>query len=442
MSGADYLRVTRKRRDQQAATAFSLAALAVVGFVLAAHQRITTAGFSVGVVIGLFSLTYLGVKMYLSTKYSSFDNEAPGDLQAAVVVPVYNEDPVALKAALESIIKQSRRVDEIWVIDDHSKDTECFELAQQLLAGREGAHVIRAEKNGGKRHAQSHAFTQSQADVFITVDSDTILDSDAVKEGLRPFGIDSNIQAVTGNVRVLNWDENILTRLSSLRYANSFLWERAAYSSFGGNVLCACGALSFWRGDLVRKNLDDYLTQKFLGVEVPYGDDRRLTNYALSEGKVVLQDTALGYTAVPQRWSHYLRQQTRWNKSFFRETLWTLKNLRHRRGAWTLAAAEVSLWAAAFSLLTFRYGLDIVKMEAEFPMDLLWFGAMMSYARSVRFLGSQDVGRKEQWITFALAPLYWVMTFTILVPLRFISIMTMKSGSWGTRKKVEVRLAA
>lgn len=442
MTGANYLRVTRKRRDRQAATAFLFAALAVVGFALATHQRITNAGFSLGVIIGVIGMAYLAGKMILSTRYSSFDNEPDANIVTAVVVPVYNEDPVALKAALTSILEQSHPVSEIWVIDDHSKDLECFELAQHMLADRAGSHVIRAERNGGKRHAQSYAFTQSSADIFITVDSDTILDSDAIKEGLRPFASDPNIQAVTGNVRVLNWNENVLTRLSSLRYANSFLWERAAYSSSGGNVLCACGALSFWRGSLVRENLDDYLTQKFLGVEVPYGDDRRLTNYALSAGKVVLQDTALGYTAVPQRWNHYLRQQTRWNKSFFRETLWTLTNLRHRRGAWLLAAAEVSLWLAAFSLLTFHYALDLIQWKADLPLYLVWFGAMMSYARSVRFLGSQELPTKEQLITFALAPLYWIMTFTILVPLRFISLLTMKSGAWGTRKKVEVRLTA
>jgi hyaluronan synthase len=439
-SGAEYLRSTRRSRDKQAFAAFLLAALAVLGFALATHKNIRAEGLHFGMFLGLISLTYLGIKMYFSTRYSSFDNPTPQYLSTAVVIPVYNEDPTAFRACLTSILDQSHPLDEIWVIDDRSPDTTCYEIAREMLATHPGAHVIRAAKNGGKRHAQGLAFRQIRADIYITVDSDTILDRDAVREGLRPFGTDPQIQAVTGNVRVLNWDENVLTRLTTIRYANSFLWERAAYSRLNGSVLCACGALSFWRSSLVHEHLEDYLTQTFLGVEVPYGDDRRLTNYALSKGRVVLQDTALGYTAVPEKWGHYLRQQSRWNKSFFRESLWTLTNLQHNKRVWSLAMAEVGLWVAAFTLLTLRYAWDIATFSVQLPLYMLWFGTMMSYARSVRFLGSQGMTRAQQWSTFLLAPLYWVVTLTLLVPLRFISLMTMKSGSWGTRKKIEVTI--
>jgi len=325
------------------------------------------------------------------------------------------------------------------VIDDRSTNTACLEIAHEMLANNPAAKVIQAKQNGGKRNAQAHAFTQSTADIFITVDSDTILDRDAIAEGLKPF-VDETVEAVTGNVRVLNWDENVLTRLTTIRYANAFLWERAAYSRINGSVLCACGSLSFWRASLIADHLEDYLTQTFLGVEVPYGDDRRLTNYALGRGKVILQDTSLGYTAVPERWGHYLRQQTRWNKSFFRESLWTLSNLFHNKRVWLLAGAEIGLWVGASLVLVLRYAFDIATLSAELPLYLLWFGTMMSYARSVRFLGSQGMTKTQQWTTFALAPLYWLMSLALLVPLRFYSLLTMKSASWGTRKAVEVNL--
>ncbi len=50
--------------------------------------------------------------------------------------------------------------------------------------------------------------------------------------------------------------------------------------------------------------MPDFLSQTFLGVPAIFGDDRRLTNYALLEGKVVFQQTAVAWTAVPQRLGH------------------------------------------------------------------------------------------------------------------------------------------
>ena len=115
---------------------------------------------------------------------------------------------------------------------------------------------------------------------------------------------------VAGFVSAYNWSQNVLTRLTDLRYVSAFLAERAAYSFFGA-VLCCCGSLAFYRADVVRANLDDFLDQRFLGRVATYGDDRRLTNYALQSGRVVLCSRARASTAVPERFGHYLRQQVR-----------------------------------------------------------------------------------------------------------------------------------
>jgi hypothetical protein len=56
--------------------------------------------------------------------------------------------------------------------------------------------------------------------------------------------------------------------------------------------------------------MPDFLSQTFLGVPAIFGDDRRLTNYVLLQGKVVFQETAVAWTAVPQRLGHFARQQT------------------------------------------------------------------------------------------------------------------------------------
>ena len=136
-------------------------------------------------------------------------------------------------------------------------------------------------------------------------------------------------------------------------------------------------------------------------------DDRRLTNYALTRGRVHFQDSAVAYTAVPERLNHYVRQQTRWNKSFFRETLWALRQFRPWSRVGLFSLGEIGLWCV--------FTLSLIAVVALYP---IWIGhrpsawllvllSLMAYARSVRYLGSQRTPLRRQVGIYLLAPLYW-----------------------------------
>lgn len=391
-------------------------------------------------VYGAAALAYLAAKLALSLAYRPSDIE-PGPVDGvAVILPFYNEDEAILRASLASILAQSRPADAIVVVDDGSASTACFEMAREMLAGSShpGAIVHRLSSNCGKRHAQAWAVRRIRSEIIITVDSDTVLDRDAFREGLRPFG-DPEVQGVTGNVQVLNEGTNLLTHLTSVRYANAFLWERAAYS-VAGAVLCACGSLSFWRRGVLADNLTDYTSQRFAGVSVMFGDDRRLTNYALTRGRVQFQDSAVAYTTVPERLHHYVRQQTRWNKSFFRETLWALRRFRPWSRVGLFSLGEIGLWCV-FTLslvgLVIVYPLWVGQLPSAW---LLVFLSLMAYARSVRYLGSQRTPMRRQIGIYLLAPLYGLMHICLLTPIRVWSLLTLRRAGWGTRSRVEVTL--
>ncbi len=421
---------------RRSVAAVAMFAVATVGVLVTAR----VGGGRVGL-YGAATFTYLAVKLALSVLYRpARDGEEPPPVRAAVVVPLYNEDPGAFAACLDSLRAQTRRPDEVWVVDDGSTSDTCARLARQRQAAFAAAgvvlHVARFPVNRGKRHAQAHAFRRSGADVFVTVDSDTVLDPHALAEGLKPFR-DPRVMAATGRVRALNATANLLTRLIDLRYANAFLYERAAYSALGA-VLCCCGSLSFYRSRIVQQNLADFVHQRFLGVEVHYGDDRRLTNYALREGRVVFQATCLGHTAVPERFGHWLRQQLRWNKSFIRETWWCLTRFRPWSWPWVLSALELTTWVAMSVALVFA----LVVRSGEAGLAALWFyganAAFLAYARSVRYIGEPDLPLARQIGVFLLAPLYAVVHVFVLIPLRLVAFATLRRTGWGTRSTVEV----
>lgn len=410
---------------------FGIVAIAVVVLV-----RETGVGLST---YGVLAFGYLTVKLVLAVAYRPLRGDPAEAGSVAAVVPFYNEDPAALEACLASILGQSRPLDRIYVIDDGSDDHDCLIAALRLLtaAGHRGAIVYRLERNRGKRHAQAWAFARVRTDIVLTVDSDTVLHEHAVREGLRGFA-DPSVQAVTGNVQAHNASTNLLTRLTSLRYANAFLWERAAYSTLG-SVLCACGSFSLWRVDLIRDHLADYTAQTFLGTPVMYGDDRRLTNYALTRGKVLLQDTAVAYTTVPDRFRHFVNQQLRWNKSFFRETMWALNTFRPWHRVWWLSFAELALWLCF--TLAMIIALAVVPLLTNSPPSAwyLAFVAVMAYARSVRYLGSQRSSLRSQLGVYLLAPLYGLLYLVVLMPIRMWALCTLRNPSWLTRARVEVR---
>lgn len=365
-------------------------------------------------------------------------------LDVAVLITMFNEDPEALRACLESLLRQTRKPSSVTVIDDGSEDPRGVLTAHEMrlffLDRGIDFSVIEQPVNMGKREALAVGVHQHPtADVYLGVDSDTLLHEDALMEGLKPFA-DPSVNGVTGQVLAWNHRTNLLTRLIDLRYANAFLFERAAYSLLG-SVLCICGSLGFYRGTVVRENLEDFLGQTFLGRKCTYGDDRRLTNYCLMTGKVVMQSSAVAWTLVPERFGHYVKQQVRWNKSFFRESLWVICNQSMAKPSFWLTFVEMASW------ITFTIGLMSSLVVAPFRAGIgilpIWllFAMLLSYARSARYLeaGHERMPVWERVGTYLIAPLYGFLHVGVLLWLRMYALATLRDTRWGTREKgVEV----
>ncbi|MGI5216201.1 glycosyltransferase [Plantactinospora sp. CA-290183] len=398
---------------------------------------------------GLAVFTLLSIKLMASVVARAYVATADGlrgldRLYVATVVPVHNEDPKTFRRALEALLAQTRPPDAIVVVDDASESTACRDLARSYTeafaaVGTE-LRVIRFDTNRGKRLGIAEVVrTFDQADVYLGVDSDTVLHPSAVRNGLMPFS-DPRVRAVTGLVLALNAGSNLLTRLIDVRYANAFLYERSAYSSVG-SVLCACGSLAFYHGPTLRTYLDDFLSQTFLGRPATYGDDRRLTNYCLTEGTVVLQPTALAWTLVPERLGHFIRQQTRWNKSFFRESIWVLANMRLRKPATWLAGIELTSWLVFTAVLLWALLVMPWIVGPGIWISYLTAICLLSYVRSIRYIdmpGPHGRSIRQRLVGFALSPLYGLLHVFLLLPLRFYSLATLRDNGWGTRNAVEV----
>ncbi len=387
-----------------------------------------------------FALGSLLLRVILaSTSTPAEDPEGlADDLFLGLVVPFYNEDPTYFSLCLESISDQSRPPGTVWLIDDASSSNECYEYALEWAKRQTfEVHVHQLTVNVGKRHGQAIAFYNQTVDVWMTCDSDTMFDNDAIAEGLKPFA-DPRVHGVAGLTMGYNWKKNVLTRIIDIEFVNSFLIGRACLSRFGA-VLVSCGTIAFYRGSVVMKNIDDYLNETFMGSPVRAGDDRKLTQYCLLEGRMVYQESSVAYTALPERLNHLIRQRIRWSASFYRAILWTAQNLpKNRLAFWMIFWQAVEL--VSFLLVFVAFILHITSVLL--PAMIVYFGymAVISYVRSIRYLTvpRPDMSMKDRLLSVAISPLISILYTFILTPVRYYSVLRSKENKWGTRQQVEV----
>lgn len=392
---------------------------------------------------GYAVLTFLAFKLGLAILYRP-PRGRDLSLSVAAIITVHNEDPVTFGRCLTSLLRQTRPPAELTVVDDGSASSDCLHLARSYISAFSELgvryRVLAHDRNLGKRMGLADGFRAAwHADVYLCIDSDTELKATALEKAIAYFS-DPRVQSVTGTVLASNWDTNFLTRLIDLRYANAFLGERAAYSAVG-SVLCACGSLALYRGDVVRKYLDDFLKQRFLGQQCTYGDDRRLTYYCLREGRVLLAPDAVAWTVVPERMDHFLRQQLRWSKSFIRESWCTLTSMPVTRMPWWLSLLEVTTWAAFTSALLYTLLARPLITGQLSAASYLAATLLLAYARSGHYFRAEhaNLGLFTRLMTFALAPVYGLVHMILLLPLRLVAVLTLRDNSWGTRTTVEVR---
>jgi teichuronic acid biosynthesis glycosyltransferase TuaG len=95
-------------------------------------------------------------------------------VDVAVVIPVYNGAATILRA-MESVLKQSVVVKEIWVIDDHSLDNTVALISDYLRGFTEELpriEILTSDKNCGPGLSRNRAWDLSQAEYIAFLDAD------------------------------------------------------------------------------------------------------------------------------------------------------------------------------------------------------------------------------------------------------------------------------
>lgn len=442
-------------------TVAALAALALSGFFAwgAVHLVVTVRhGMGSETSLGLVWLACFALLWWVPLAWFERPMRATGGqaaeldrLSVTVQIPVYNEDPRVLEMCLRSVLEQSRRVDRVRVVDDGSADPDTGEAVdyadiRDRFLERAAAAGVEATwdrtPNRGKRYAQMHVLAQDDADVFVTLDSDSVMDRHAVREGLAPFA-DPKVQSVAGHVIVLNRSTNLLTRMTGLLYLPFTRGLRSAQSVLR-RVTINSGTLAFYRAHLVRDRAGVYENETFMGRPMQMNDDSMLTFYALLEGDTVHQPSSLVFTLVPERAGHYFGQQLRWMRGTTVRHLWWLRYMPVRGVVfWVTVLEYLHLFLGyAIPLLILAHP-GLRAQAGDIAVAALVIGTAVGYLMTLRIftIVRSDETVLQRFLLFLLAPVATLWRLVLLRPLYLYAMLTCgRIADWGTRDRVEVSL--
>ncbi|MBO0452565.1 glycosyltransferase [Candidatus Enterococcus murrayae] len=394
------------------------------------------------VVIAFMWNAFLTLSSYFNPIYVKPDNRSISEFRTAVVIPVYNEDKEIFKKVLDSLSNQTCLPDYVYVIEDGSlEENKCEDLFNDWRNKFSNKAKYFYKENAGKREAQAVAFQElnNLVDIFITIDSDTILNEDAIEQGLYPF-FDEKIMSVGGALLDYNNRDNFLTRAVGVSFVSAFSNGRSAYSRLKA-VNVNHGCLAFYRSIVIDTYIDHYLSQIVFSQKAKFGDDRMLTQYASIMGDTVYQETSIGYTLNPIKLSHLMRQRSRWWRSFWWGGLWFIKHQSPKRAAWWIQLSHFISFGAytpVFIAVYFYY--PIIKMQ--FPIVVLLYMIALGYFRNIRTLtfDRNDMSKLYQFVSYLLfSPFSTLINLLICSILQIYGLLTVwKVANWGTRKNVEV----
>lgn len=286
--------------------------------------------------------------------------------------------------------------------------------------------------NQGKKRAQCVTFAGDNADIFITLDSDTTLERDAIAEGLKPFA-DPRVQSVAGLELAWNHDRNLLTRIKSV---NTVIWQFitcSAQNAAAGNNLVNRGTFALYRAPVIRDNVDAYLGETLFGRPVRLGDDSMLTLFAFGRGRAVQQTTAVSFAMYPETFSHTFRQWTRWMRGTSVRTMWRLRYLPLASWGWWYNFLTTWWYLAFLGIL----GSAVLGFGSSwrFLLTAMVFSAGWVWVMAVRMflLRRSDQTALQVAEAFALVPLAIAWMALVLRPIRLYGNLTMLRQGWVTR---------
>jgi len=281
----------------------------------------------------------------------------------AIIAPAHNE-AATVAASTRAMLNLQYPNHDVIVVNDGSKDETLDVLIREFRLFRsdrvptgglatkpvkavyESSDPVRLlvidKQNGGKADALNVGLNYARTPIVAAVDSDSLLESDAIIQSVKPFldepettvAVGGMVRSVNGcrvdggQVTGMTTPPSFIALFQSLEYLRAFLGARVGLS-FVGSLLIISGAFGLFRRDIV------LAAGGFLHSTV--GEDMelvvRLHETLRRDGKayrIPFVADPVCWTEVPESWAVLKRQRNRWQRGAI-DSLWLHRGAMFRR---------------------------------------------------------------------------------------------------------------
>jgi cellulose synthase/poly-beta-1,6-N-acetylglucosamine synthase-like glycosyltransferase/spore germination protein YaaH/peptidoglycan/xylan/chitin deacetylase (PgdA/CDA1 family) len=308
--------------------------------------------FVLGIVLVSGRALVIGI-LALTEKLRPDHDQAPDPLPSVtVLIPAHNEEGVIVQTVTSVLASDHPEIHVIVVNDGSIDDTG---ILLDMHFGDDPRVEIIHQVNHGKAAALNHAMSLAETEIVVTIDADTEIESDAIRQLLRHFA-DPQTGAVAGNVKVGN-RSRWLTRWQALEYITSQNMEKRAFDLLNC-ITVVPGALGAWRkraieaaggitADTVAEDADLTVAIRRLGWRVTY------------------EERAMAWTEAPETAGALIRQRFRWTFGTL-QSFWKHRDTLFRPKYGTLG------WIALPNIFVFQLLLPLVSPI----IDLMFLGSV------------------------------------------------------------------
>lgn len=280
--------------------------------------------------------------------------------KTSIIVPAFNEE-ISILQCVKMLSKLDYPDFEIIIVNDGSKDETLNKVLNAYDFKKSETEIIRNIKtavikevyytadrkiilinkeNGGKADSINAGINYSSGDFVCTIDADSVLDRNSLKNVVVPMITDERVVVTGGQLAVsndtviednkivnFNMPNNIFVLWQITEYIKSFLVSRTGLSKIN-SLLIMSGAFSLYRrsdlmntgGFLTKQNDHPYIRRILSGNKSTVCEDMeivvRLSGYYHENKKpfkVVFLPKPLCWTEVPDNASSLYKQRARWH---------------------------------------------------------------------------------------------------------------------------------
>lgn len=389
-----------------------------------------------GVLSGLFVL-----KSYFKRKKEEIEYFP----HVTILIPVYNSEKT-LESCLKSIAEQSYPTKNIMVLlINNGKRDNAYEIFCLFQEKNPGLRLWWVESSQGKAKALNKGLYMAEGKYIINIDSDGILDKNAVRRVVEKFENNIDIYAMTGVVltehRLIEKTTKLFLRLIQhcefFEYTEAFLVGRG-FQSHNNTMFTLAGAFSCYRKDIVLK------TQLYNNETL--GEDTHMTSQirGFLNGKIALCEDAFFYVDPIENLDKLYIQRQRWQRGQV-EVSSLFNNISSNKGfrnvlKYTMIKDHTFvfprfIWIFAMMYLIFYdyplkliLGANTIMYLVYVLNSLMYFLVTKLYLRELKGVTSY---MNRHWYTIFVLPIYRFMVFFMRVAGIVNSVE--KYAAWNTR---------